>query len=113
MRITCALGIAAALFVRCSPLHAECITPPPPCEALKEASVVALVEAIEGHRMEDVPNRPGVVRVRTDVRLRILELLKGVLPDQREVAVIMPFRAETAWLSTGKTYLAYAYAGVN
>ena len=96
VRVAYHLGITAALFVWCSPLQAECITPPPPCAALKQASVVALVEAIEGHRQEEVPNRPGSFYVRTNVRLRILERFKGLLPSQRDLAVMMPFRAETA-----------------
>src|SRR5690349_2393624 len=98
MRITCALGIAAALFVRCSPLHAECITPPPPCEALKQASVVALVDVVDGgHREEEL--RPGQYALRTDARIRVLERFKGIAPDQIELSIRFPFLAESAWLT--------------
>jgi hypothetical protein len=100
---------AAALFYQCTALRAECIIPPPPCEALKQVSVVALVDVVDAIGPGEQPNRFGERFMRHDARLRIVERFKGIPADQNELSISIPFNAETTVLSKGKTYLVYAF----
>lgn len=99
---------AAAVFSQGTPIWAECLTPPPPCEAMKQASVVVLAHVVDATRPGEQPNRPGERFMRHDARLRVLERFKGIAAGQTELTISIPYNMETTVLSKAETYLIYA-----
>jgi hypothetical protein len=101
--VICALGNRPML-------HAACLPPLPPCEALQKASIVVLVDVLEtGGESEKIgPNTSRFIP--QTVRLTVLERFKGIAEDQREIrAAIANTTAERILLTAGRTFLVYAY----
>jgi hypothetical protein len=85
---------------------AACPQPPPPCEALQEASIVMVAEVLEADNAKELlapnPLPPAAVR------LRVVERFKGVSEDQRELTARIWFDSNTVKLNAGRTFLVYA-----
>jgi hypothetical protein len=97
----CATITAIALVVYSTGLWAECWTPPPPCAAMTQNSVVVLAEVLDATFRSAEPL--------LDVRLRVLEPFKGVEDHQAEIEMNgILLTAETITLVKGQTYLIYA-----
>jgi hypothetical protein len=99
--------IAAAVIVSGTHVQAECISPPPPCEALKQSSIVVLADVLDA-TIPKSERRPGEFIGRLDVRLRVVERFKGIPKNPPEITASIPFNAETIFLEQGQTYLVYA-----
>ena len=99
--------VVAGLIVSCTQVRAECLTPPPPCEALKQNGVVVLADVLEA-KFTSVENRPNEITGPLHVRLRVRERFKGVPKDDTEVKASIPLNAETIIPVEGQTFLIYA-----
>lgn len=105
------IAIIVALIVSIQidqPMHALCNLPPPPCEAFTRASIVAIADVIEAttvHRLisptEELFPQPQILR------LRIVEGLKGIQPEQREITVTNKASDHAFRFMPGR-YLVYA-----
>jgi hypothetical protein len=99
------MAASVALLVSCVRVQAECIAPPPPCEALTRASVVVLATVMP--ETDWLP--PTAARLPLlGARLRVVERFKGVAQDESEIVLSILGTAETPLMKAGQTYLVYA-----
>ena len=99
-----------ALWAQIWPTHlaAECITLPP-CEALRQASVVFIADVLEAgpFRREISPTSYGPAP--QPVRFAVIERFKGIPADHQDIATNIAFSsAETVFVTAGVRYLVYA-----
>ena len=99
--------VAAGLIASCTQVRAECLTPLPPCEALKRNAVVVLADVLDA-RIRTAEGPPKVLTGPVDIRLRVLERFKGVPKDQSEIKTSISLNAETIIPNEGQTFLVYA-----
>src|SRR5262249_18530776 len=101
--------VAIALFISSSPSQAECIGPPPPCEAIKRTAIVVLADVLDVVKT----NRPeGAV----DLHLRVVERFKGAVRKQRELwptitplsPTLSPVSPDTVVPTNGGRWLIFA-----
>jgi hypothetical protein len=85
-------------------LHAACLPPPPPCEALQKAFLVVLADVLETGSGELIP--PFPLRPQT-VRLRVVERFKGVAPDQTEIRASIENQSDGVRLTAGRMFIVY------
>jgi hypothetical protein len=109
------IGLGLALVIVCcwmpSRVTAECIVPPPPCEALKDAPIVLLADVVDAIAPWEHPGQPNAL-LSNDVRLRVIEAFKGVPAGQSEITASLHVSVETpVVLVKGETYLLYVYVG--
>ena len=113
-RYTDAMGVKVAAFIAAGVLlstagaRADCGPPRPPCEALAQSSVVALVDVIDAVGPFEAPNTFGRLLPHV-ARLRVAERFKGIPAEQREVTATIDYNAETIPLEAGKRFLVYAH----
>jgi hypothetical protein len=86
---------------------AACLVPPPPCEAVRQSSIVLVADVLASW-FESSPIAPNVARLGPQrARLRPLERFKG--PElQAEIIVWIPLNSETVVLDRDVRYLIYA-----
>lgn len=94
-----------------APLHhlvnAQCATPPLPCVAFREATIVAVVDVIE--RRAEPPTLDDEWLV---VKLKVIERFKGLPPEQDQITLTIrnSFGPESSGdIKQGLRYLLYAY----
>jgi hypothetical protein len=94
--------VVATMIVEASDfVRAECLIPPPPCQALSQASLVVIADVLEA-------TQPWVERSQV-VTLNIIERFKDVLPSQKQLTLKVQSNVETVFLEKGKRYLIYAF----
>ena len=78
---------------------AECVVPPPPCQAMENAAIVFVGDVVLAGPLEQL-SQP--------VRFRVIERFKGIPEDQTEVAGSVRFNAEAILFASGLRYIVYA-----
>lgn len=100
------------LILLASPVHpvvyAACDVPPPPCEALKHATVVMVADIIEAIPPATTSGPSFLLKIPERFRLKVVEGFKGVRLQEREMTPRIPYSSETVVLEAGKRYLLYA-----
>ena len=97
------LALATTTFNRL--VSAECIIPPPPCEALARAAIVVVVDVIEVADPWEANSFRPIPQV---VKLKVVEIFRGVSREQREITGSISNNAESVFLEAGRRYLLYA-----
>ena len=87
--------------------HADCLIPPPPCEALARAAIVALVDVSGAAEPFEKVGADTFRPIPQAVKLRLVERFKGLSPRQREITGSIHHNSESVFLKTGKRYLFY------
>jgi hypothetical protein len=85
----------------------ECLVPPPPCEALQQASIVLVADLLESDSADD-ELLPGSNLPPQSVRLKVIERFKGVTKEQVELKARIWFDSNSVLLKDGKRFLVYA-----
>lgn len=100
MRIIFATIVAMALGAVVS---AECVLPPPPCEALARSSIVFVGDVTTAGPIENQTGPPD-----QSVRFRLIERFKGLRKDQTQVdAAVSLSSAEAISFAADRRYVVY------
>ena len=87
-------------------VYAECINPPPPCDALRLADIVVVADVVEADSV--IEEKDGVGRfIPQRVLLNVVERFKGPRPNQRFEQRVQ-FSIEARILTQGDRWIIYA-----
>ena len=105
VRTILATMVAMALGVVVS---AECVAPPPPCDALARSSIVFVGDVIVAGPFERQVAPDRFEFVPQPVRFRVVERFKGVREEQKEVDASIKFDIEGIQFVSGLRFVVYA-----
>jgi hypothetical protein len=97
-----------AMMIYANGALAECIVPPPPCQAMEKAAIVFVGDVTLAGPFEQQTGPNAFQFVPQPVRFRVVERFKGVPEGQTEVAGSVRFSAEAILFTSGLRYIVYA-----
>jgi hypothetical protein len=110
--------VLAALGAGAAPVPAdggriECPMPPPPCAAMRQASLVFVADVVAASSGTERINERGSRVVPYRVRFRIVEAFKGLDKTQTELDAQTDHNVEAPQFHTGRRYLVYARGAID